>query len=450
MKIKELISPYDGLFKNMPQEIWTGELDPVFMDVELLTRVGDLDASPLLEYFYDGTSTNVEGLAAGIYSKYQSNWKRIWDAVHATYDIMITTSHHEVRTSDLERNLTESGTDKLEISGADTRRNEIKGKVQEDGSGTTEHGRRDTTGFVDRKDVEQLSGEDVLTDAFVGRTTDVTDDLNYEGQEKNVENVAQSGTETDNHVITDTGSQKVRTTDTGGYTDETTDNRRASGVSTVAKGVYGVGGSGMAPESSDTTTQALVDGGYLYKDDGSTVRTYQDRQQDVDTSFADRRRTDNSTKGFAGRETDKTSTKTFTGREDSRHVVTAEDGSETHTTEHGQRTESSKSGQEYTEASGTDAVTSGRTTEYVGREDVETTSHGRKDERTASQTLGGTSKTTDEITSEGSSALRTYQALINEEVEGRSGAAWNFTELVIANVQKEIASIIWKRERIIA
>ena len=303
---------------------------------------------------------------------------------------------------------------------------------------------------ITRKDVEQLSGEDVLTDAFVGRTTDVTDDLKYEGQEKDVENVAQSGTETDNHVITDTGSQKVRTTDTGGYTDDTTNNRKASGVSTVAKGVYGVGGSGMAPESSDTTTEALVDGGYLYKDDGSTKRTYQNHQQDVDTSFADRKRTDNSTKGFSGRETDKTSTKTFTGREDSRHVVTAEDGSETHTTEHGLRTESSKSGQEYTEASGIDTVTNGHTTEYVGREDIETTSHGRKDERTASQTLGGTSSTTEEITSEGSTPLRTFQALITEELEGRSGDAWNFTELVIANVQKEIASIIWKRSRIIA
>ena len=450
MKIKELISPFDGLFKNMPQDIWAGELDPSFMDVELLTRVGDLEASPLLEYFYDGTATNVEGLAAGIYSKYQNNWKRIWDAVHATYDIKITTMNHEVHTSNLERNLTENGTDKLEISGADTRRNEIKGKVQEDGTGTTAHGRKDTTGFVDRKDVEQLSGEDVLTDAFVGRTTDVTDDLKYEGQEKDVENVAQSGTETDNHVITDTGSQKVRTTDTGGYTDDTTNNRKASGVSTVAKGVYGVGGSGMAPESSDTTTEALVDGGYLYKDDGSTKRTYQNHQQDVDTSFADRKRTDNSTKGFSGRETDKTSTKTFTGREDSRHVVTAEDGSETHTTEHGLRTESSKSGQEYTEASGIDTVTNGHTTEYVGREDIETTSHGRKDERTASQTLGGTSSTTEEITSEGSTPLRTFQALITEELEGRSGDAWNFTELVIANVQKEIASIIWKRSRIIA
>ena len=70
MKIKELISPFDGLFKNMPQDIWAGELDPSFMDVELLTRVGDLEASPLLEYFYDGTATNVEGLAVGIYSKY--------------------------------------------------------------------------------------------------------------------------------------------------------------------------------------------------------------------------------------------------------------------------------------------------------------------------------------------------------------------------------------------
>ena len=45
----------------------------------------------------------------------------------------------------------------------------------------------------------------------------------------------------------------------------------------------------------------------------------------------------------------------------------------------------------------------------------------------------------------GSRSLRTFQALIQEEIDGRTGAGWNFTEIVIRDVQSMIASKVWNR-----
>ena len=64
-------------------------------------------------------------------------------------------------------------------------------------------------------------------------------------------------------------------------------------------------------------------------------------------------------------------------------------------------------------------------------------------------TRDGSETVTDTFHSEGSSPLRTYQALITEEIMGRQGQAWNFTDIIISDVQQIIASRIWKRRNCI-
>lgn len=51
-------------------------------------------------------------------------------------------------------------------------------------------------------------------------------------------------------------------------------------------------------------------------------------------------------------------------------------------------------------------------------------------------------------TQEGSSPLRTFQALIWEELAGRSGGGWNFIELLFRDVRKEISIPIWPHSRV--
>ena len=51
MRLREILSPANGLFTAMPQTIWGGSLDPSLIDVELFTRIGALDASPLVDYY---------------------------------------------------------------------------------------------------------------------------------------------------------------------------------------------------------------------------------------------------------------------------------------------------------------------------------------------------------------------------------------------------------------
>ena len=51
MLLKELLSPVNGLFSNMPDDICGTDMDPTFIDVELFTRIGGLEASPLVEHY---------------------------------------------------------------------------------------------------------------------------------------------------------------------------------------------------------------------------------------------------------------------------------------------------------------------------------------------------------------------------------------------------------------
>ena len=61
----------------------------------------------------------------------------------------------------------------------------------------------------------------------------------------------------------------------------------------------------------------------------------------------------------------------------------------------------------------------------------------------------GTETVTDTFHSEGSSPLRTYQALIQEELDGRTGNGWNFTNIIIKDVQSMITNRVWKRSSLV-
>lgn len=378
-KIKELLSPFNGPFVNMPQDIWAGELDPQFMDIELLTNVGELDASRLLLFFHDGVTTDVEALAAGIYSKYKHNWQAMWDAIHAEYDIMLTstmkeTRHHErVLDSDEVRALKDKGLDSTSRVAANTDELEYSGERKVIVDGETTYGRTDTTTFDNRKDSNQESG-----------TTGVAT----------------------------VHGLKEKTT--GAYTDTTEASREAEGEVETADGYHGVGGTAAAPASVSTTKEKLLPDGKLYKDSSSVARTY----------------------GPDGLEI-------------------ARSGTDNVTTTHGLKNELTKTGSEAVAASGKDEDDRTETEQFTDRKDTrsltvdETETFDTERDQTGNIKTDTIENFDETFEAEGSSPLRTYQALITEEIAGRSGSAWNFTELVIKNVQEEIAAIIWRRKRLI-
>lgn len=354
MKINEALNPTSGLFTHMPQDIWGTALNPSFLDIELYTAIGNLTASPLFMHFVRDGVLDHDGLARLIHQHYGKNWKRLWDALKAEYNIMITTSNDEKRTYTRDR--------------SDTERRDLTGTKRGTATGTD-------TGTLSQVRSGSVSHTDNTSSQYgsaITRTNDTTTTSTDGGREALVDNYDEA---------TDTTNTLKQT---------------GSGYEYVADGLYGVGGD----EVANTETH----------------------------------RTD--------------TTRNFTDSTTARDQHT---GNTTHTTSFGKTNSTRDTGSVKDAHSGMDVVTGSSTDSYKDLTDTTKRSLGTStnvDETTTDGgTVTGTGKETytETLHQEGSSPLRTYQALVKEEVEIRSGSAWNFTELVISDVRRLVALRIWER-----
>lgn len=354
MKINEALNPTNGLFSNMPRTIWGNALDPSLLDIELYTAIGNLTASPLFMHFVREGALDHAGLARLIHQHYGKNWKRLWDALIAEYNIMITTSNDEKRTYTRDR--------------SDTERRDLTGT------------KRGTTTGTDTGTLSQVrSGSVSHTD---------NSSTQYGSANKRTNDTTTTSTDGGKEILYDEYNEATDTTNTL--------NQTGSGSETTSDGLYGVGGSGMASTESHTT---------------STSRNF----------------TDSTT---------------------ARDLHT---GNVTHTTAYGKTNSTRDTGSTTDAHTGTDVVTGTSTDSYKDLTDRTTRSLGTSTQVDETTTDGGTvtgtgkETYTETLHQEGSTPLRTYQALVKEEVEIRSGSAWNFTELVISDVRRLIALRIWER-----
>ena len=354
MKINEVLNPTNGLFSHMSQDIWGTALDPSLLDIELYTAIGAMTASPLFMHFVRDGVLDHDGLARLIHQHYGKNWKRLWDALIAEYNIMITTSNDEKRTYTRDRSDTErrdlTGTKRGTTTGTDT--------------GTLSQVRTGSVSHTDNSSTQYGSSNK--------RTNDTTTTSSDGGREELVDNYNEA-TDTTNTL-----------------------NQTGSGSESTSDGLYGVGGSGMANTESHRT----------------------------DTS------------------------RNFTDSTTARDLHT---GNTTHTTSFGKTNSVRDTGSVTDAHSGTDVVSGSSTDSYKDLTDTTKRSLGTSSQVDETTTDGGTVTGTGKETytetfhQEGSTPLRTYQALVKEEVEIRSGSAWNFTELVISDVRRLIALRIWER-----
>lgn len=543
--LKDVLSPINGLFANMPQDIWGPELDPTFMDIELFTRLGGLEISPTAEYFVTDGDLNPEQLALLLYQRYKDNWQRMWNAVTIEYDMLITSSVKEDRTVNRDntntetRDLhgTEGGTvdDTATISGSNVR----SGSVTTAGSSdlvrdltdletrelkntTTDVGTSTTDGTA----TENNTVNDTLTktgsESTSGSNSNLrtgSHDTEYVGSETNQRggsvNTTESKTGTEsqkrtvamNHIDTTTttenGSEvkEINFDETkvinGSWADHTATNGEGN-VTNSFDYSFGIGGGGGAlgtPSGRNTTDQKMDQTSTRDYDAyeeritrGNTPNLNENREK---TTFEGRvsaksggindTGTDNTDITYTGR-TDTTNvedttsdTKSFTGRSDnvSERVsddgssntelsfldrkdttVVSEDKSATTGSEesHNNTVTADDTGTRSNKQTGTEGTTDNSTQTFDDLTDTNTGATTNKTTKALTNTDEGTvanvgnEMVTETFTSEGSSPLRTYQALIQEEIEGRSGQVWNFTDLVIRDVQEIIVSKIWKRK----
>ena len=422
MLLKDLLSPVNGLFSNMPDDIWGTDMDPTFIDVELFTRIGGLEASPLVEHYVDANGVlDTATLAELLFQRYGKNWQRIWDALLVDYNIMLTSTVDETRTTNRDstgsetRDLSDTSGGTVGKTGSESLINVRDGSITRSGDSTLTH---DVTDLETRAltGSETESGTEKLKDTFAEKNeSDST--LTYSGSERTV------GTDDEDRNLTKRNTGTV--SDSGGGT------QTGTGTKTTDHGVYGVGGAGLANESRDSESE---------------TRNFADTRTNT--------RTDNLTEtdsGTVGRDT--TSTLSFTGRND--RTLTEDDhtGTIDHDTTFGKSTATTEGGTVSQKRTGTEGNEESSTETYDDLTDTRTGTNSETETRNLTDTHTGTVETegnelvTDTFHSEGSSPLRTFQALITEEIEGRSGQAWNFTDIIIRDVQTMIASKIWRQRR---
>lgn len=427
MKLEEIITPVNGVFTRMPQDIWGGELDPSFMDIELFTRIGQLEASPTARYF----ATNQQQLADMLYSRYHKNWERIWAALLEEYDIMLTSTMDETRTTQT----TDARTSSTVEAGTSA-------STTKDDSSTT--GTGSDTGTVSTKADEERVRDltDLETRALTASETRDLTDLETRALQLKKTGTDTLATDTETtgasgNVKTLTGSTTNEKTISGAENTTTSATRTGNGTTATTERVAGVGGSSMVDQSQSSVTEAPN-----FSDGGTSNLVYSGRKDtDVET-FANRKDSD---EGTSSENVEGTETRTLNTTDADTGTVTNKATGTSETTNAGTVTNKG-TGSETTDGETLEtrdlASTSSQIVDGTSTTDVE-------DSRTISGQIDDTGVTEDTFHSEGSSPLRTYQALIHEEIEGRSGQVWNFTDIVIKDVQTIIASKIWKREFIV-
>jgi len=467
MKINEVLNPTSGIFSHMPQDIWGSDLDPSFMDVEVFTSMGGLTASPLfLHYVHDGVLDH-DGLARLIHQHYGKNWKRLWDALKAEYDIMITTSTDEKRTSSREHTDTErrdlTGTKSSVVNGSDTgTSSQVRsGAITNADTATTEYGSANTRAN-NLSTTTTNSGTDTTTDTF-NETTVGDSSVTKSGSEKHATSSTQTrnlaggenGSVTTDKNTTDKGtvSHQKGTTDAGSITTNTSLHQGGTNTDVTANGIYGVGGSGLVNEKAQTettnrdltdTTNTTESRDLRGSENNTETRNLATTGHDVETRAL--KTTDTGTVSDQGSDT-----LSFDSRKDTTASQDKHTGTVSHATAHGLTTNTSDTGTTTDTHSGSDTQRGSSTQTFDNLTDTLTRNLTSESNTTEQSTDGGTiqgqgkESFTETFHAEGSSPLRTYQALVKEEVEIRSGGGWNFTELVINDVRRLIALTIWER-----
>lgn len=406
MKIREVLSPTAGLFSAMPQDVWGEDLDPTHLDIELFTRIGGLDAAPLFRHFVENDVLDTHGLAQLLHQRYASNWKHVWDALKADYDVFITSMNDETRTVTRDRKDLETRAlqDQITEAGADSTVDTFNEKNATDSTVTK-------TGAENRSVAEDETRTGGTTDTGTTSTDRTADHRGSATTER-----------TEDH--TGTGGTESSKTHNGSSSSDRAEHHTGTGTTTDDKALYGMGAQqGVpVPASKDTLgeTRNFSDSTLAIESDtaddtenSTETRNFSDVIQGADSDTSNETENATETRNLKGTSTAEANVNTsdrleFEDRADHTDEETSHTGTVDRTTNYGKRTDVGKTG----------------TVDTLGSELEKETFH-----------------------SEGSSPLRTFQALIQEELDGRTGQSWNFTELVIRDVQAMIASMIWRRNR---
>lgn len=446
-KINDLIEPIDGIFASIDSTIFD-DMDALTLDMEFYTKYGEKYGNMLFDYYTNADGVvDKEQLGNLLLNKYEMKWSRIISAFALEYDLSIT-STNDVITERVDintgtENSQSTGTQTGDVTTDDTGSETLSKLGQETttGNNSTMYGRSDTrTPNLTTTDTGELlktgsEKHDSTTTNEYGRTDTRTPDI----------------TTTDTGDVTKSGSEKNVSSGTDKY--DTTDKTTDSGTETLTKSGT-IGNNGGTDSKRNTFGSA-----------GQTNVSSEDtnNSETIDTTDENKLNTTHTTTKTGTVDNDTTNTLTFTGRKDATKNTQTVAGTEknqasgadsvdvsdtlTFASRKDTTTNSNQiTGTEKNQASGSDTVTRTDTLGFTDRQDEMV----RSGNSTVTNNLQDTSDTTvtndnknlfyEKVSSAGSSPLRTFQALIMEEIDVVS---INLYDIMAKDLDELIGSGIW-------
>ena len=205
IKIKDVMSPVEGLFAHIPNTIWGDRFYPEDLDIEFFTKYSNLYLNPHAKYYVNNGVLDVEKVAGWLYRKYGRSWEMEFTALYEDYNMFLTSRMNETITNTRTESMI--GTDGEVIDNTGTQDNSINNTNHHSKSGSIDrslsgldtfdtqdnasksgHGDVLTTGSdvrtntKDLTNTSTLSGTDTVTNTTAG-TQDSTVDLSKTGSE---------------------------------------------------------------------------------------------------------------------------------------------------------------------------------------------------------------------------------------------------------------------------
>lgn len=237
LRVKDVISPIDGIFTKMPDYIWGEFIDSEDLDIELYTKYGELLASPLVRFYNE--NGDLYGLAAHLYRKHSRSWEQMARALYEEYNMFLTSRLHETITNTTEEDITGSksenrGGETTQTSNNETNnKHKIMGEIKVDGEVVETH---------DRDDVNTISRNETGTSEL---DLDKVSTLEIENSKANT-----STNNTLNEITSEVNSGDVLTLNK---------QQETTGSNTLSKDISETGGIGRTTNNNVSTNEIIND-----------------------------------------------------------------------------------------------------------------------------------------------------------------------------------------------
>lgn len=452
MKIKEVFPLIPGLFQNIETPIWSERYESMDMDLEFLTKYGEREVSPLVEYFIkDGeliedAQSNIINM---VYRKHIEGWTRKYEVLDVEYEALNTYGMTESENAKRDSTSEDTRSDSRDTTSNRTQLNEISKLRTVDLTNTNIKTGTDTTA----SEADISNSESVLGNKSSNQSNDSEDTLSFvdrmDTETRNLDRSSTSSQDTTDSTSTtlsfvdrdNVQTRDLTTTDNGSTTEDSTVEEQANVSTDESAYTYGYNTTNVDGVPTSRVENQEEQGKTTTTDSTTTQTNSSTDSGTITDSKTGSEKTQNSGTLKVSGTADETDTGTVnnakTGSEKNTTVGTSTNSEELSNEITGSITED---GQQTTTYNTTDTSTN------IGTEsNVDTIDN--KEDMSNGETYQGTTNSLgsqeDErtLTREGNNGSKTSPSLLREHIDFWK---WNFLDDVYEDVAEMISLSVYR------